>query len=75
GRVIADTVISCGNSCKEIKNALSTALGQEFKNHCRISENPYEKEGTSERIVAEIKNYLDKGPAAGKKFYDIPLPE
>lgn len=71
GRVMADTVISCGNSCEEIKNALSTALGQDFRNHCRISENPYEKEGTSERIVEEIKNYLDKKPVAGKKFYDI----
>lgn len=71
GRVAGNTVVNCGNTEKEIKEALSMALSPEFTSRCKTAKNPYDKEGTSDTIVKEIKRYLSNGNKLKKKFYDI----
>ncbi len=71
GRVKAQTVIDCGYGREEIKNAISKAVGIEFAEMCKKCENPYDKAYTSERIIAEIKKYLNAGESISKKFYNI----
>lgn len=61
GRVCAQSVIHCGNSADEIDEALQKALSDEFRKTLDIVQNPYEKEGTSDKIMEIIRNALDKG--------------
>lgn len=71
GRVCAESVIHCGNTVQEIERALHTALAPEFRKSLTMMQNPYEKEGTSDKIVEIICNALDNGVELKKKFYDI----
>jgi len=71
GRVMGDTVVNCGNSREEIERAFSAALSREFMLCCKKAENPYDKEGTSDAIVKEIKKYLERNGKLEKRFYDI----
>lgn len=71
GRICAESVISCGNSVQEIENALQKALSREFMDKIADIRNPYEKEGTSDAIIAVLKDALDKGIDLKKKFYDM----
>lgn len=71
GRICAESVISCGNSVQEIENALQKALSHEFMHKIADIRNPYEKEGTSDAIIAVLKDALDKGIDLKKKFYDM----
>lgn len=66
GRLMADTVVSCGNEIEEILKAVEKA---EMIKH-RISK-LYGTGDTSERIVGILKDYLlNNKIALKKKFYD-----
>ena len=55
GRVRAESVIDCGNSIDDIRNALSRSMTSEFKSLCRSALNPYGCGGASEKIVRELE--------------------
>lgn len=71
GRLCAESVISCGNSVRDIENALQQALSCEFRDKTADIKNPYEKEGTSDAIIAILKDAFNKGIDLKKKFYDM----
>lgn len=71
GRVCAESVISCRNTAQEIDRALQRALSAEFRKSLTVMQNPYEKEGTSDKVVEIIGNVLDNGIEMKKSFYDI----
>lgn len=71
GRIYAQSVINCGNDVSGIDAALQKALSDEFRKELRTVHNPYEKEGTSDKIIEVINNTLDVGIEIKKKFYDI----
>lgn len=73
GRVCAESVIHCRNTVREIEEALQTALSEEFRKKLKDMDNPYEKEGTSDKIVEIIGNVLDNGIDMKKAFYDIDM--
>ena len=71
GRVRAKSVLDCTNRVEDIVRAIRTA--KEFKEKKELDnlKNPYEKSGTSENIMNEIKNFLTKKHATEKQFYDV----
>lgn len=71
GRVCAESVIHCRNNVEEIEEVLQTALSAEFRESLTMMQNPYEKEGTSDKIVEIIGSVLDNGIEMKKTFYDI----
>lgn len=71
GRACAKSVINCSNEVQAIEDALQLALSNEFRKNLKAVENPYEKEGTAERIVEIIFKALDTGINVKKTFYDI----
>ena len=71
GRVCAESVIHCANTVQEIEMALQTALSEELRKSLAMIQNPYEKEGTSDKIVEIIGNVLDNGIEMKKTFYDV----
>lgn len=71
GRVCAESVIHCGNSVDEIENALLLALSNDFQEKLTDVDNPYEREGTSNRIVEIICQTLEQDIETKKRFYDI----
>lgn len=71
GRVCAESVIHCRNTVQEIERALQKALSEEFRKSLTMMQNPYEREGTSDKIVEIIGNVLDNGIEMKKTFYDI----
>lgn len=75
GRECSKSVIHCGNRVQEIEMALQMALSEEFRESLAIMQNPYEKEGTSDKIVEIIGNVLDNGIEMKKTFYDIDFEE
>lgn len=75
GRSCAESVINCGNSVREIESALALALSPEFASKAQNSFNPYEGEGTSDRIIEIIIQSLEKGISLKKEFYDLNVKE
>lgn len=71
GRISAQSVINCGYGISEIDKAIQTALSDEFRDKASKVSNPYEKEGTSDRIIDSISQKLDDGIILKKMFYDI----
>ena len=71
GRVSAESVISCGNSVREIEDALLVALSSEFKDKLINVKNPYEKARTSDVIIQIISDALEKKIDIKKNFYDM----
>lgn len=71
GRACAKSVIHCGNSVREIDKALQTALSEEFRKNLITIQNPYDKEGTSDKIVETICDALNNGIEMKKTFYDL----
>jgi UDP-N-acetylglucosamine 2-epimerase (non-hydrolysing)/GDP/UDP-N,N'-diacetylbacillosamine 2-epimerase (hydrolysing) len=71
GRIAAESVINCSTDTLEIKTKLDLILKNSRVKHAVL--NPYEKNGTSENIIKELKLFLnvtrtDKGI---KKFNDL----
>lgn len=75
GRICAESVIHCENTVQEIEKALQIALSVEFRKGLTTMQNPYEKEGTSDKIVEILGNVLDNGIEMKKTFYDINFEE
>lgn len=71
GRVRAKLVIDCGNDTDDISEAIKKAKVLKTKAESADIRNPYEKSGTSEKILSEIRRYLWKKDNKKKKFYDI----
>ena len=71
GRVHAASVIDCGNSVEDIRKAVKEA--RELRQSTALAgiENPYEKQGTSDKIFDEIQRFLLQDRMADKKFYNI----
>jgi UDP-N-acetylglucosamine 2-epimerase (non-hydrolysing)/GDP/UDP-N,N'-diacetylbacillosamine 2-epimerase (hydrolysing) len=70
GRIAADSVIHCGTTEEEIRQGLSQALSPEALAAAKSTVNPYEKEGTVDRIVHVIKEYPLENLLI-KSFYNI----
>lgn len=68
GRVKPYSVISVEHSSEGIIQGIESALRFQWKK--RDYENPYEKEGTSDKILEIIKETLDQGIVLKKGFYD-----
>lgn len=75
GRISADSVINCGNEVDEIQAALEKAFSKEFREKLQHTNNPYEKEDTSEQILARMREWLFKGEDVKKHFYDVDFAE
>ncbi len=71
GRISADSVIDCYVNRDDIASGIKKALSEEFKYSIKDVENPYQKNGTSDKIVSIIKERLVRGIDIKKKFYDI----
>lgn len=70
GRLHAESVINCPTAEAEIYNALKTALSSEFKIKARNVANPYEKEGSNDKIFDALLNCEPKS-LLKKHFYDL----
>lgn len=69
GRLMADTIISCGNSKAELKAAMKKAAQMEHK-----TSSIYGNGNTSEKITGAIKDFLEqKSSRLMKQFYDIEI--
>lgn len=71
GRVQAATLINCGTEEKEIQDAITLAMCQNFREKLSQVKNPYDKEGTSDEIVKIIKIFLNKEKSLKKQFCDL----
>lgn len=72
GRVKAKSVISCGNSYKEILKCLKTSFKKSIsKNDSNLFNNPYGKKISSELISNKIENIITNNKIKIKSFYDI----
>lgn len=72
GRIQSETVINCEPNTESIKCAINTALSDKYRDSIRDVKNPYEKEGTSDQIVAITMDYLlNNRLSVQKKFYDL----
>lgn len=72
GRLTSESVIHCEPKKESIIEAIKKAESQEFREKISKIKNPYEKNGTSERIVEIIKDFLLSNRIdLKKKFYDI----
>lgn len=71
GRLYADSVINCTTDETDIYNALKTALSSEFKIKLQNVVNPYEKDGTNDKIFEIIRKCEPKS-LLKKHFYDLP---
>lgn len=70
GRVRSASVIDCDNTAASITDSISIGLSEEFRNKIKHIENPYEQQGTSQKIVEIIKNSLYEGINVKKIFFD-----
>lgn len=70
GRLHAVSVINCPTAEAEIYNALKTALSSEFKIKARNVANPYEKEGSNDKIFDALLN-CEPESLLKKHFYDL----
>ncbi|ADU62995.1 MAG: UDP-N-acetylglucosamine 2-epimerase (hydrolyzing) [Pseudodesulfovibrio sp.] len=73
GRERAASVLDCPAKAEAVARTISRALAPPTGDIVKAARNPYEKTGTSQRIVAEIKK---RGPGTVKSFHDIkPCPQ
>ncbi len=74
GRVKPRSVIDCAPEAGDLGRALDAALAPAFKASLAGMEQPYEKRGTSRRIV-EVLREFDLRDILKKRFHDLPIPE
>jgi UDP-hydrolysing UDP-N-acetyl-D-glucosamine 2-epimerase len=70
GRARGDSVISCDDDRTEIVNAIRRALSPEFRRLAAGASNPYDRPGTTARIVRELVS-RDLTHALNKTFHDL----
>lgn len=73
GRIRAESVIDCENSIEDICMAIRKAKEIKEEGMLQNMKNPYERSGTSEKILSEMKKFLMQDKMTEKKFYDISL--
>ena len=74
GRMCGETIISCDNREKSIREAIAAALSEQFQKAIAAAKNPYEKEGTSDAIVSTIVQRMEKDSFKLKKsFFDVAI--
>ena len=72
GRLRAESVIDCPPEVGAIQAAIAKALSPEYQGNSRFQNTPYgQGQETSDRILAEIKNFLCQSQSPVKRFYDI----
>ena len=69
GRLMAESVISCGATADEIRRALDRALGADFLQVAEKAENPYGSAGASDRVMGILEN-TDFDNLGAKTFFD-----
>lgn len=69
GRVCAKSVIHCEAETADIELAIEKGLQSKYKEQNIV--NPYEKENTSEQIVARIRDFLQADIGVKKQFFDM----
>ncbi|MFX4263254.1 UDP-N-acetylglucosamine 2-epimerase [Pelotomaculum propionicicum] len=72
GRIQAKSIINCKPDSEQIKKAMDVAMSDDFRKQLKNVVNPYERPDTSNRIVAEIREWvLSSKLEIKKKFYDV----
>lgn len=69
GRICADSVIHCRPDKDEITDALDRVCSDEYRQQLLETVNPYESNGTSDQIVARMKECLAEYSGMHKTFY------
>ena len=72
GRLASDSVIHCGETAGEIRDAIRRAMSEEHRETCRAAVSPYGNGNAGERIAAKIAETVTAGKIdLKKKFYDL----
>jgi GDP/UDP-N,N'-diacetylbacillosamine 2-epimerase (hydrolysing) len=71
GRLQPASVLNCNPAEEEIIRVINIALSKEFKNKIQNAKSPYGEGTVSEKIISEIKKYLDSQIDVKKGFFDI----
>lgn len=72
GRTAAESVIHCETGTEKIREAMKKAVDMKRRLESEPIQNPYEAEGTSEKIIAVCKDFLIQDRIDLKKtFYDM----
>jgi UDP-N-acetylglucosamine 2-epimerase (non-hydrolysing)/GDP/UDP-N,N'-diacetylbacillosamine 2-epimerase (hydrolysing) len=74
GRVRAASVVDCPAHAEAIVEAIGMVLRPEFQRLAQNVRNPYERLGTSDRIV-DVLRAFNPSEAGPKMFFDLPDPE
>lgn len=69
GRIAGETVIQCGESFCEIKDAFELALSPKFIKACKLAKNPYGDGSSSNKIIDTLLSFSLKDIVV-KSFYD-----
>jgi len=70
GRLLAESVISCGSDIKSISQAIHEAISPEMIEKARNTKNPYGSGNASEMIIQELQS-VDLSNLLKKRFYDL----
>ncbi len=72
GRTAGESVLHCKAQTADICRAMKTALSEDFRKMALNAKNPYEKEGTSDKIASILIDFLSKEKLRSiKSFYDL----
>ncbi|WP_148480341.1 UDP-N-acetylglucosamine 2-epimerase [Parabacteroides johnsonii] len=70
GRLAAKSVVHCGTSTEEIEQGFRLIFSEAIQSASKLRNNPYEKEGTTDMIVSQLKTYPLED-LIQKSFYNL----
>ena len=70
GRIMPENIIQSKDDPLSIKNAIIKSLSKDFQDSLKKIKNPYEKTGTTQSIIKELKSFRSNGSTM-KKFHDM----
>lgn len=70
GRIAAKSVVHCGTSTEEIEQGFRLIFSETIQSASKLRSNPYEKEGTTDMIVSQLKTYPLEN-LIQKSFYNL----
>lgn len=70
GRIAAKSVVHCGTSTEEIEQGFRLIFSETIQSASKLQINPYEKEGTTDMIVSQLKTYPLEN-LIQKSFYNL----
>jgi len=70
GRIAAKSVVHCGASTEEIEQGFKLIFSEAIQSVAKLRSNPYEKDGTTEMIVSQLKTYPLEN-LIQKSFYNL----